>query len=145
MFMARLNHKFAQKELAMIVKKIEKPEWFHVKLPTGSDLFQGLRDFLDEQKLSRAYVLTTIGSMTKAICNYPVGDKMPPEVRNKKYEQLLEINGIAGEVWREDGNIRVHLHGSLTHEADTVYGGGLADGARVLMQAEMVIMGLKEI
>lgn len=129
----------------MIVKKIEKPEWFYLKLTAGADLFQGLRDFMDQQNLSRAYVLTTIGSLDKAICNFPFGDKRPPEVGNKKFEQLMEINGIAGEVWRENGKIRVHLHGSLTHEADTLYGGGLGDGARVLVQAEMVIMGIREV
>lgn len=129
----------------MQIIKLAQPEWYKLRLGPGSDLFQGLRDFFNEQKLERAFILSSIGSLEKAICNYPVtGTAMPPLIKSKTIERFLEINGIAGELWRENDAIRVHLHGSFTHEGDTLYGGGLADGAKVLVQVEMVIMGLPE-
>lgn len=116
-----------------------------MRLGPGSDLFQGLRDFFIQEKLERAFILSSIGSLEKVICNYPVtGTIMPPPVKSKTVEKFLEINGISGELWREKDVVRVHLHGSLTHEGDTLFGGGFADGAKVLVQAEMVIMGLPE-
>jgi len=47
-------------------------------------------------------------------------------------------------MWRENNQVRVHLHGSVTHEGETLFGGGMADGAKVLVQVEMVVMGLLE-
>jgi predicted DNA-binding protein with PD1-like motif len=128
----------------MTIKELGQPEWFSLRLGPGADLFQGLRDFFMEKKLRRAYVVSTIGSLEKAIFNYPVtGTRMPPPVKCKTVEKFLEINGISGEIWPGEAGIRVHLHGSCTHEGDAVYGGGMADGAKVLVQAEMLIMGYK--
>ena len=128
----------------MQIKELGQPEWFHLRLGPGADLFKGLRDFFTEKKLARAYVLSTIGSLEKAIFNYPVtSTQMPPPVKSKLIEKFLEINGITGEIWPDESGIRVHLHGSCTHEGDTIYGGGMADGAKVLVQAEMVIIGYK--
>jgi len=56
----------------------------------------------------------------------------------------FEINGICGEVWREETEIRVHLHGTVTREGSRLYGGGLGDGAVVLKLAEMVIAGVRQ-
>lgn len=129
----------------MQITKLASPEWYKLRLGPGSDLFQGLRDFFTQQKLERAFILSSIGSLEKAVCNYPVtGTIMPPPVKCKTIEKFLEINGITGELWRENDVVRVHLHGSFTHEGDTLFGGGLGDGAKVLVQIEMVIMGLPE-
>lgn len=126
------------------IKELGQPEWYYLRLGPGSDLFQGVREFFTEKELKRAFVLSTIGSLEKAIFNYPVtGTRMPPPVKNMVVEKFLEINGISGEVWPDESGIRVHLHGSCTHEGGTVYGGGLADGAKVLVHAEMVIIGYR--
>lgn len=130
--------------LDMQIRELGQPEWFYLRLGPGTDLFEGLREFFKEKKLKRAYVLSTIGSLEKVIFNYPVtGTVMPPPVKNKTVEKFLEVNGITGEIWPDASGIRVHLHGSCTHEGDTLYGGGMADGAKVLVQAEMVIAGFK--
>lgn len=130
--------------LDMHIKELGQPEWFYLRLGPGTDLFEGIREFFKEKKLKRAYVLSTIGSLEKTIFNYPVtGTAMPPPVKCKVIEKFLEINGITGEIWPEEAGIRVHLHGSCTHEGDTLYGGGMADGAKVLVQAEMVIAGFR--
>lgn len=125
----------------MYTAKLEKPSYYHLRLEPGENLHQSLRGFLTAQGLSRAFVLSTIGSVRAAVVNFPVTDADPPEVRCESLQGLYEINGIAGEVWREGAEVRVHLHGSITHRAATVYGGGLGD-AVVFKLAEMVILGL---
>lgn len=126
----------------MHVTKLENPQHYHLRLEPGVNLHQSLRDFLNAEGLSRCFVLSTIGSVRSAVVNYPVTDTQPPEVQCDKLQDLFEINGISGEVWREGEDVRVHLHGSFTYRCKTVYGGGLGD-AVVFKLAEMVILGLK--
>lgn len=126
----------------MTVTPLPNPVHLHLKLGPGADLFASLREFLDAQNLERAYVLSTIGSLRKVVVNFPTAMVDEPEVGSVTLEGAYEINGISGEVWREPGRIRVHLHGSVTREAATLYGGGLGEGAVVLKLAEMVILGI---
>jgi predicted DNA-binding protein with PD1-like motif len=127
----------------METTKFETPELYYLKLGPGEDLFGALREFLEKEGLQRALVLSTIGSLRKVVVNFPVTNDMPPRVESVTLEGLFEINGIAGEVWREDGAIRVHLHGSVTRSASELYGGGLGEGAEVLKLAEMSIAGIR--
>jgi predicted DNA-binding protein with PD1-like motif len=127
------------------ITELSDLKWYKLRLGPGADLFQSLRDFLREKKLVRAFLVSSIGSLEKVICNYPAtSTRMPPEVRSRTIEKFLEINGISGEIWLENGEVRVHLHGSVTHEAETLYGGGLADGASVLVQTEMLLAGIQD-
>jgi len=121
---------------------LPSPAYHHLRLGPGADLFAALREFLDQANLERAFVLSTIGSLRKVVVNYPKSVTDAPEVGSVTLEGAFEINGISGEVWREPDRIRVHLHGSVTREAKTLYGGGLGEGAVVLKLAEMVILGI---
>lgn len=125
----------------MYVTPLAAPRYFHLRLEPGVSIQQSLRQFMESERLTRAFVLSTIGSVREAVINYPLTDTQPPEVGHDTLNGLYEINGIAGEVWREAGEIRVHLHGSVTHRASSVYGGGLGDLV-VFKLAEMVILGL---
>ena len=126
----------------MQITPLPNPAFYHLRLEPGANLQQALRDFLDAQMLDRAFVLSTIGSVRRAVVNFPMTDTQPPEVGHEDFDGLYEINGIAGEIWREAGETRVHLHGSITHRAAAVFGGGLGDLV-VFKLAEMVILGLK--
>jgi len=126
----------------MEVTRLDTCSLYHVRLGPGANLFQALRDFLQRENLHRAYVLSTIGSLRRVVINYPDTADMPPKVKSVTMEGLFEINGISGEVWRGADVIQVHLHGSITRKAETLYGGGLGDGAEVLKLAEMVIAGV---
>lgn len=126
----------------MTVTALPAPRYLHLKLGPGADLFAALREFLDAQNLERAFVLSTIGSLRRVVVNYPKALADDPEVGSVALEGAYEINGVSGEVWREPGRIRVHLHGSVTREASTLHGGGLGEGAVVLKLAEMVILGI---
>ncbi|MDR2051089.1 MAG: DNA-binding protein [Deltaproteobacteria bacterium] len=126
--------------------ELKQPQWHKLHFGPGEDIFQGLREFFQEKKFKQAFILSSIGSLEKITCNYPVvSTRMPPDIKGRTVEDFLEINGINGEIWREEGRIRVHLHGSFTHEVDKLYGGGIADGsARALVLVDMVVMGIPE-
>jgi len=117
--------------------------WYHLKLGPGADLFQGLRDFFKQQGLKRAFVLSCIGSLQKAVLAFPKTKEIPPQIESLAIEGLFELNGIAGEVWQEAGEIKVHLHGSLTKAGKEVFGGAINQGTEIFKLAEMVIAGLK--
>ncbi|MDI6754085.1 MAG: DNA-binding protein [Thermodesulfobacteriota bacterium] len=127
----------------MDIAKFDKIAFYHLRLGPGADLFQSLRDFLQKEGLSRAFVLSTIGSLRKAVINYPETTEMPPIVGSIVLEGLFEINGISGEVWRQDSTIHVHLHGSIAERGKTLYGGGMTESAIVLKLAELFIAGQK--
>jgi len=126
----------------MVTTPLENLHYFHLRLGPGEDLFKGLRLFLDEQGLERAFLLSTIGSLRRVVVNFPKAVVDNPEVGSIVLDGPFEINGICGEVWREETEIRVHLHGTVTREGSRLYGGGLGDGAVVLKLAEMVIAGV---
>ncbi len=128
----------------MVTNELDALQYFHLRLGPGEDLFKSLRAFLDEQRLARAFVLSTIGSLRRVVVNFPKTMVDNPEVGSMVLEGPFEINGISGEIWREDEGVRVHLHGSVTREGGELYGGGLGDGAVVLKLAEMVIAAAKQ-
>jgi predicted DNA-binding protein with PD1-like motif len=128
----------------MVTTPLENLHYFHLRLGPGEDLFKGLRLFLDEQRLERAFLLSTIGSLRRVVVNFPKAVVDNPEVGSIVLDGPFEINGICGEVWREETEIRVHLHGTVTREGSRLYGGGLGDGAVVLKLAEMVIAGVRQ-
>jgi predicted DNA-binding protein with PD1-like motif len=128
----------------MVTTPLDNLQYFHLRLGPGDDLFRSLRLFLDEQGLARAFLLSTIGSLRRVVVNFPKAVADNPEVGSIALDGAFEINGICGEVWREEKAIRVHLHGTVTREGSTLYGGGLGEGAVVLKLAEMVIAGVKQ-
>lgn len=128
----------------MVTTPLDNLQHFHLRLGPGEDLFQSLRVFLDEQGLARAFLLSTIGSLCRVVVNFPKAVVDSPEVGSIVLDGPFEINGICGEVWREETEIRVHLHGTVTREGSRLYGGGLGDGAVVLKLAEMVIAGVRQ-
>lgn len=127
----------------MDIRALQGTQWYRVELGAGADLFQSLRDFLNRESLQEAYVLYGIGSVDTAVLAYPKTREIPPEIARVTLEDLFEINVIAGEVRRAAGQIKVHLHGSLTKQAREVVGGAILEGTRIFKVAELVIVGAK--
>jgi len=128
----------------MEVDKISTPMWYKVNLEAGEDLFQALRGFFQKEKLKEAYILTCIGSLEKVVLAYPKTKQIPPEIDRMSLEGLFEINGISGNIKKEAGEIKVHLHGSISKAGIEVNGGAMNEGTRVFKVAELVIIGIKE-
>ena len=128
----------------MDIAQITTPIWYKVTLEAGEDLFQALKGFFQEEKLKEAYVLSCIGSLEKVVLAYPKTRQIPPEIGRMSFEGLFEINGISGNIKKEGGEIKVHLHGSISKAGKEVNGGAMNEGTRVFKVAELVIVGTKE-
>jgi predicted DNA-binding protein with PD1-like motif len=128
----------------MKIAEISAPTWYKVTLEAGEDLFLALKGFFQKEKLKEAYVLTCIGSLEKVVLAYPKTKQIPPEIDHISLEGLFEINGISGNIKKEAGEIKVHLHGSISKAGEEVNGGAMNEGTRVFKVAELVIAGTKE-
>jgi len=126
----------------MEIAKIPTPMWYRVTLGAGEDLFQALREFFKKEKLKEAHILSCIGSLEKVVLAYPKTKQIPPEVERITLEGLFEINGILGNIKEEAGEIKVHLHGSISKAGREVSGGAINEGTRVFKVAELVIVGM---
>jgi predicted DNA-binding protein with PD1-like motif len=129
---------------SMEIAEISTPMWYKVTLEAGEDLFQALKGFFQKEKLKEAYVLSCIGSLEKVVLAYPKTRQIPPEIDRISLEGLFEINGISGNIKKEAGEIKVHLHGSISKAGKEVNGGAMNEGTRVFKVAELVILGTKE-
>ena len=120
------------------------PVWYTLNLKAGEDLFQALKDFIEKEGLKEAHLLSCIGSLEKVVLAYPKTKTIPPEIETIILEGLFEINGISGNMKREAGEIKVHLHGSVSKAGRELSGGAIAVGTKIFKMAELVIIGLKE-
>jgi predicted DNA-binding protein with PD1-like motif len=128
----------------MEIAEVSTPTWYKVTLEAGEDLFQALRGFFQEEKLKEAYVLSCIGSLEKVVLAFPKTREIPPEIDRISLEGVFEINGISGNIKKEAGEIKVHLHGSISKDGKEVNGGAMNEGTRVFKVAELAIIGIKE-
>lgn len=128
----------------MDIARLSVPIWYRLTLPAGEDLFQALRGFFQKEKLREAYILSCIGSLEKVVLAYPKTKQIPPEIDRIDLEGLFEINGISGNIKQEAGEIKVHLHGSISKAGKEVSGGAINEGTRIFKVAELVIVGIKE-
>jgi len=76
---------------------------------------------------------------------FPKTQTIPPEVEQISLEGLFEINGISGNIKKESGDIKVHLHGSVSKKGKEVSGGAIIAGTRVFKVAELLILGFKNL
>jgi predicted DNA-binding protein with PD1-like motif len=127
----------------MDIAQISTPIWYRVTLEAGEDLFQALRGFFQKEKLKEAYILSCIGSLEKIVLAYPKTKQIPPEIDRISLEGLFEINGISGNIKKEAGGIKVHLHGSISKAGREVSGGAINEGTRIFKIAELMIVGIK--
>jgi predicted DNA-binding protein with PD1-like motif len=127
----------------MDITQISTPVWYRLILEAGEDLFQALKDFMEREGLKEAYILSCIGSLKRVVLSYPKTRTIPPKIETIILEGLFEINGISGNIKREAGEVKVHLHGSLSQAGREVSGGAIIAGTKIFKVAELVIAGVK--
>jgi len=127
----------------MDIAQISTSIWYRLTLHAGEDLFQALKDFMEKEDLKEAYILSCIGSLKRVVLAYPKTKVIPLEIETIIMEGLFEINGISGNIKKEAGEVKVHLHGSISKAGRNVSGGAINEGTRVFKVAELVIVGTK--
>lgn len=100
----------------------------------GDDLRAAVEDVLRQRKVSAAFVIQGIGSLSVAQLRL-AGAEAPIELRGD-----LEILSLAGSV-SPDG---AHLHMSIADTRGQVFGGHVASGCTVRTTAELLLALLPE-
>ncbi len=100
-----------------------------LRLLPGTDLAHALRNFVDENKIRAALVLTCVGSTATTVL------RMAGATEPRLFDGKFEIVSLTGTL-STGGS---HLHMSVAGEDGVVYGGHLQDGCVVRTTAEIGI------
>jgi predicted DNA-binding protein with PD1-like motif len=102
---------------------------FAIRLKPGQDLRQELESFVKENKIRAGFVITTVGSLTRA--NIRLADQPSASKFDGKFE-IVSLVGTLGQ----DG---VHLHISVSDNTGRTIGGHLVEGNLIYTTAEIVV------
>jgi predicted DNA-binding protein with PD1-like motif len=109
---------------------------FVLRLMPGQDLKSSLLEYVKEQGLSAAVVVTCVGSLSTATL------RMANTDRNNAEEAVVTRNGrfeIVSLVGTLSTNHGCHLHCSLSDESGALWGGHCVEGMVVNTTAEVVL------
>lgn len=107
------------------------------RLRPNQDLNKELDDFVKKHDLKAAFIMTCVGSLTKAIIRMAYDKNFDVESnRVKTYEQHMEIVSLVGTLSSVGGH---HLHISLSDKDGNLVGGHVFGELNVFTTAEVVI------
>lgn len=117
---------------------ITKTHVFRIK--PGKDVFKGVFDYCNENKITSGVVLSLLGSLN----NIELGflKELPGKFITKKFEGPLEIACGTGTIAQKDGESILHIHIVISNE-NGAFGGHLVAGD-IFSTAEVVIGELDE-
>lgn len=88
------------------------------------DVISTLTDFAKAKNISNG-VFRGIGAVESLTCGYyNLSEK---EYHFKKYEQMLEVVNMTGNVMLKDGEPFIHVHGVFTDETNNAFGGHIKE------------------
>ena len=102
---------------------------YALRLHPGDDLKIKLAEFVKEKKIQAGYIITCVGSLTKATI------RLSNRNETQTWKESFEITSLTGTL-SPDGN---HLHISVANKEGTTYGGHLMDGTIIFTTAEIII------
>lgn len=107
------------------------------RLKPNQDLNKELTDFVHKNDLKAAFIMTCVGSLTKATVRMAY-DKNSDALENrvKTYEHHMEIVSLVGTLSSIGGH---HLHISLSDKDGNLVGGHVFGELNVFTTAEVVI------
>ncbi|RMZ97807.1 bifunctional -like [Brachionus plicatilis] len=107
---------------------------YALRLRPNQDLNQELDNFVKQNGLKSAFIMTCVGSLTKATVRMAFGGQEENEV--KVYQEHMEIVSLVGTLSCIGGH---HLHISLSTKNGQVLGGHVFGEMNVFTTAEIVI------
>ena len=108
---------------------------YSTRLKKGQDLKQSICEFVIENSLSSACVVSAVGSLETVVVRMAGAKPDSQDVR--KLDGSYEIVSLVGTV---DCEGKAHLHISFSDETGKVLGGHLKDGSIIDTTVELVIM-----
>jgi uncharacterized protein len=103
---------------------------YATRLCPGNDLLQTLQDFVLSKGLRAAFIVTCVGSLTKATLRF--ANQRGPAVR----EGHFEIVSLVGTISAAGVG---HVHASLSDSDGVVFGGHVLPGCIIYTTAELVV------
>ncbi|XP_014787261.1 bifunctional protein GlmU isoform X1 [Octopus bimaculoides] len=114
--------------LDLLAKNMCDMKCYALRIKPGQELVSSLKKFVHEKQLKSAFIVTAVGSLTKARL------RMANSVSVNDYEGFLEIVSLVGTL-SDDG----HLHMSLSDTEGKVVGGHVFGDLIVYTTVEVVI------
>ena len=116
-------------------KKSKLTTTYALRLRPGQDIRLELENFAKLNNLKAAYIITTVGSLKKAVLRY--ANQPQTTIINEKLEivSLVGIISINGS----------HLHISLSDKAGKTIGAHLQKGSEIYTTAEIIIGELEDL
>ena len=111
---------------------------YAIRLGRGEDVIKGIKKVCTDNGINNAVIISVIGSLAKACYNNTTTDlnntKTGTAGTPQQYlEEPLEVLSAQGEIChKDDGELFIHMHASLSAEDGKVYGGHMHEGNIVL-------------
>jgi len=137
------------------LEKVDLSEVYFTRLQPGEDLFVGIAEFCQKNKLERAVILSAIGSLCDvAFRDLKTGIELPVNVDKTNLMQtygpfeLLTLEGnvvpLVGEFGNlKEGDLVLHLHCTLGTAYGSLFGGHLF-AATVFTTTEIFLAKVKD-
>jgi predicted DNA-binding protein with PD1-like motif len=104
------------------------------RLLPNQDIKCVLNNFLDENQLSSAAIISAVGSVREYVLRVSDGESM---IQGSEDREIVSLSGIL----TKDG---IHVHISLSGLDGSVIGGHLMDGCLVHTTLELVLISLND-
>jgi predicted DNA-binding protein with PD1-like motif len=98
-----------------------------IRMSSGTDLLEGLKNVVTEKKIKNAVILSGIGSVTDYHYHVVTDKNLPPANEYIKASVSMDLVAVQGYVFNE----RIHAHIALSDE-NSVVGGHLEAGTKAL-------------
>jgi predicted DNA-binding protein with PD1-like motif len=98
-----------------------------VRLRSGTDLLEGLKEAVDSRKIKNGVILAGIGAVTDYHYHVVSSKNLPPDEEYPKASVPMDLISVQGYIL----NGRVHAHIALSDE-NSVVGGHLEPGTKAL-------------
>ena len=93
---------------------------FLVRIDLNEDVMQSLKALCEKEDIRLAHVCA-IGAANHAVIG--VYDLKEQAYRQETLDGFMEITSLTGNVTRKDGEVYLHLHGTLADQKNVVHGG----------------------
>ena len=95
-------------------------ETYLVRIDLNEEIMQSLKSLCEQEDIRLAHV-EAIGASNHAVIG--VYDLEEQAYHQEVLDGFMEIAGLTGNVTRKDGEVYLHLHGTLADQHNVVHGG----------------------
>ena len=106
-----------------------------VRIDAGEEILEKLKEFCEKEDIRLAEV-NALGAADHA--SIGVFDLGKHEYFIEELDGFMEITSLTGNITRMDGNVYIHLHGTMADQNHAIHGGHILS-ARVGATCEMFI------